>query len=568
MHNKKLCEIIRKITSRRFLIFTGLIFYPGTLVFCYVITRFLGKPLTLAGHALVWLSALGFCSIFLVKNTFDYIYYKKRCFNSLREWYTEERYSTARRRAMYPPIRKELLFKEITGICLGKTGWGPFKRYVCIDLYNKHLANHLAIVGNSSAGKSSGPVLSTLIGNFMNCDDNTPPPITFIVIDPKPELAQLSSEKGCKWVKVLNPKDRTTYGWDLYFDITPESDIDRVTDRIETIINVVVLDTNSDNAFFMDSARNVAVGCLIYEFIVHGLNFIKSIRLMLSRDLDLYIKKIKEDPQCPKKCLMLLAEFGNETDQSNATQDIKKSLKQQMAVFTRTDTEWFLDTDVNKKKCSPSNLNNGQSLFLSIPRADLTTFGVLFRIIINQVSDYLSRRKDDDPEDKPVAIVVDEFTNIGGPIPNLSENLGFIRSKKVFYITIFQQYSALQKVYGREDARTILNMGHQLALSCEDNDLGKVFSDKAGEFTDTRKTYKKNGGLFSLVFGEDSLSETKEKRLRVMNDLSSLIPRYESIAFINGSEYIRFSKFRYYEDKKLNQRSQECALSHQSKKER
>ena len=562
--------ITNKADTKKFLIFTGLIFYPIALVLCYLVvntfknTFHSGYGLTGHGHLVVWLFAILLCGVVGAVNVRDYFFYKKRCFGSLRQWHHEERYSAARRKQMYPPIRNELVSSEIKGLCLGKTGLGPLKKYICLDLYKKEIANHLVIIGNSSAGKSSGPILTSLIANFMNCDENTPPPVTYLVVDAKPELCRLSSSGG-KWTRILNPKAKrgTSYGWNLYYDINFDSPMDVITDRINSVVDVIVHDDNPNNVFFQDSARNLLTGCLIYEFVVHHNNFIKSIHNILSTDLDEYVKKVKTDKKCPKNALMLLAEFGNENDKSNATEDIKKSLKQQTAVFTRSDTEWFLDTECNKLMCCPWDLDDSISMFLSIKRADLKTFGVLFRLIISQCSDHLSRRDEDDPSTKPVVILIDEFTNLGGTVPRFAEDLGFIRSKKVTYVTIFQQYSQLQKLYGKEEARTILNMGHQLILSCEDTELGKIFSDKGGEFKDTKTSYKRTGGILSTTVGEETVSETKEKRIRVMDDLTSLFPRFESIAFINGSEYIRFSKCRYYLEPELHKRSADCQRFHE-----
>ncbi len=560
--------VTNKNELSKWFIFTGLFAYPLFVALMYGLvnlkTQYSEESLTLYGHLLVWLIAL-ILNIGIVGglNARNYMLYKKRCFANLREWWYEEPYSFNRRKAMYPPIPLKLLKSVVTGICIGRIGLGPFKRYLCLDLNDKSIANHIVIIGNSAAGKSSGPILTSLIANFMDCDDTTPPPVTYLVVDPKPELCELSSTGG-KWTRILNPKAErgTCSGWDLYFDLDQDSTMDEITDRINSIVEVVVQDNNADNAFFQDSARNLLSGCLIYEYVVKGNNFIKSIRNILSSDIDSYVQKVKADKKTPRKAIMLLAEFGKEDDKSNATEDIKKSLKQQTAVFTRDDTEWFLDTDINQDVCNPYFLDQNISIFLSIQRADLETYGVLFRLIISQCSDYLSRRPESD-KNNPVVILVDEFTNLGGKLPRFCENLGFIRSKKVTYITIFQQYSQLQKLYGKEEARTILNMGHQLILSCEDTELGKIFSDKAGEFKDYKTSYKQHGLILKTPLEEETVTETKEKRIRVMNDLTSLNDRFEAIAFINGNKYMRFSKCRYYLEPKLKARSDECIKFHE-----
>lgn len=326
-------------------------------------------------------------------------------------------------------------------------------------------------------------------------------------------------------------------------------------------MEVIIEDSGRENAFFTESARNLLEGCLIYEYVVNGKSFIQSMQTLLKSDLTTYVGQIKEDLDCPKKVLMLLAEFGREGDTSNATEDIKKTLKQQTAVFTRSDTEWFLDPTVNPRMCHPALLDEHVSLFLSIQRADLKRYGVLFRLIITQCSTYLSRREDDDSTKPPVIIIVDEFTNLGGRIPDYTENLGFIRAKKVFFTTIFQQYSQVEALYGKEEARTILNMGHQLILSCEDPELGKIFSEKAGSFLERKYSVRKQG-LFGVTGNDSTVSMEHAKRVRVMDDLVSLYPRFESIAFINGSEYIRFKKCRYYLEKGLRERAETCEAFH------
>ena len=60
----------------------------------------------------------------------------------------------------------------------------------------------------------------------------------------------------------------------------------------------------------------------------------------------------------------------------------------------------------------------------------------------------------------------------------------------------------------------------------------------------------------------DSITTTKEKRIRVMDDLASLVPRFEAIAFIQGSTYYRFSKCRYYLEPELKKRAEECKEYH------
>jgi len=551
-------------------IFTGAIFAPVCLVVSYVLFMVAGKwsneynTLSAYGHFVVWLIASGMVGIIFLCNVIQYIFFGKRCFGSLREYFFEERYSRERKKAMFPFIKRDLLFNEPTGLVLGCVGWGRFKKYVCINPKDKQIANHLSIIGTSSAGKSSGPILTSLIPNFMKDDEI--PALTYLVVDCKPELAKLSI-KNSQYTKIINPRDRSEWGWDLYWAIDENSTEDEIYDVIKSIVEVLIPEVNEQNAFFVNNARNIMCGVLMFEFVMFKRGFIESIRILLQEDLTEYIKRIKHMVNERSRIYMLLAEFGNTSDKSNALNDIRKTVKEHCDVFIKDDVNWFLDDKVNHRRCSPLDLEIGTSLFLSIPREDLKRYGVLFRLIIAQCMESLSRRKEDDPNLRPVVLILDELVNLGSKIPNYCSNLGFIRSKKVTCVSVFQQYSQLQALYGKEEARTILNIGHILVLSTEDTELGKIFSDKAGEFLEKKIEYKKKGTLLKSRLDTDSVSTTKERRIRVMDDLTSLVPRFEAIAFIQGSTYYRFLKCRYYLEPELKKRAEECREYHRILKE-
>lgn len=564
---KKINSLTKQI-SKQFLIMSGLVFFPVILIFLYILVNeyVLGEyeSLTFTGHLGLWSITLIISGCIGIKNLYDYLYKGKRNFSSIKDYFREEKYSPERAKGMYPEIPEKLLFQKPVGIVLGKIGFSFLKRYVCINPHDKQIANHVAICGNSAAGKSSGPILTSIIPNFMQENQDVAPSVTYLVVDTKPEIAELSTSSE-QWSRILNPKDRNSYGWDLYWNLSSESTEDDIYEVMKSCADVLISDTNEQNAFFVHNARNILCAVLMFEFIRNKRNFIESIRELLRANLTEYIKLIKSVTNDRHRIYMLLAEFGKE-DKSNALQDILKTIKEGLEVFTREDVAWFLDTRINPKICSPWDLENGVSLFLSIKRADLKQYNVLFRLIISQSIEHLSRRDDDDPNARPVVFVLDEFPNLGARIPNYCENLGFIRSKKVTFITIFQQYSQIEALYGKEQAKTILNMGHQLVLSCEDTELGKIFSDKAGRFWQEKTDHKRTGTFIKRRIDGEHVSMVEERRIRVMDDLASLGPRFESIAFINGAEYYRFDKCRYYLEPKLRERAEECKRINQAKR--
>lgn len=549
----KVLTMLRK--NRPLFIKMGIYFFPILLVIGYFLTNNYVlqdyESLTFLGHLALWgmtgISCIGIGILNL------YLYYSrgKRCFASLTEYIAEERFSRERARAMYPTLSGNLLFSKPIGVVLGKMGFGILKKYVCIDVFDKSIANHIAIVGSSAAGKSSGPILTSLITNFQN----EKPPIAYLVIDTKPELANLTVTDE-RWGRTLNPGSRQDWGYDLYWMLDKKSTNDEVYSVMRAISEVLIPEANRQNSFFSNNARNLLCACLMFEY-GQERNFIDSIRCLLQQDLLEYITTIKNMVNPHHRIYMLLSEIKAD-DKSNALHDIRKTLKENLEVFMRDDVAWFLDTKFNKKMCTPKDLDKGISLFLSIKREDLKQYNVLFRLIISQTMEHLSRREEGNPQLIPVVMVLDEFVNLGAPIPNYCENLGFIRSKRVTFVTIFQQYSQLQELYGKEQARTILNMGHLLVLSTEDTELGKILSDKAGEFWEEKVDHRRIGTFIKTKEDAEHVVQSRERRIRVMDDLASLGPRFESIAFINGGEYYRFDKCRYYLEKELREYAEKC----------
>lgn len=87
------------------LIFTRAIFAPVCLGLVYGLFMIVGKwdneynTLTAHGHFMVWLVSFGIVGIIFLFNIIQYIFFGKRCFGSLREYFFEEKYSRERKKA-------------------------------------------------------------------------------------------------------------------------------------------------------------------------------------------------------------------------------------------------------------------------------------------------------------------------------------------------------------------------------------------------------------------------------------------------------------------------------------
>ena len=131
------------------------------------------------------------------------------------------------------------------------------------------------------------------------------------------------------------------------------------------------------------------------------------------------------------------------------------------------------------------------ALFLQIPQGDTTynwivsmLYTVLFDKVYKAGSTRMKNINIDDPElAYPVRFLIDECANIG-KIPNLQERLATCRKYRLSVVPIFQSYSQITKVYGKEDANAIMgNCDTTLFLGGADPDTLKIVKGHIGKET-------------------------------------------------------------------------------------
>lgn len=163
--------------------------------------------------------------------------------------------SAQKRVAMYPKVPLELLSKEPEGIILGKYK----ERYVRIPLKDIY---HYCILGGSGSGKTSTVLLDTLLANFATGRND----LQTFCIDIKGEINQKSTFAYDENVLVVNPSDRTTVGWDAYYRLHHDPDDNLIVEAIEEISQALIISTNPKDSFFVENARTMFTGLLVYYF--------------------------------------------------------------------------------------------------------------------------------------------------------------------------------------------------------------------------------------------------------------------------------------------------------------
>lgn len=493
------------------------------------------------GHLIkIAVGGLALPAVLTVSNMFDYLVKGKTDFEpslSAKNKATEA--SESKKRAMYPKIPAELLSAKPEGLIVGRAG----KDYVRIPIDRRNIMNSV-IIGSPGSGKSAGPFLTTLIANFMQ----EKPPLTVFALDIKPELAKKSLKKGeLVNVKIVDFSDRDSCGWDVYSALSGQSSDDEKMRVFNGIVTSLIVSSNPKDSFFVNNARNVTKGLLLYHY-NRGEGFINSITAITANDIMAQIKEVLADgTHCPKNGMVyaLLKKYADKD--SEAFQDIELTINEHLNIFLNNEVQYHLRD--NRQKASPQDLNNGTSVFVCLPLFLLDEFNDLLRLITYQVCSAMESRGED--WQSPVLMLLDELARLG-KIDCLKSLLSLGRSAGISVNMAFQDMSQLESVYSKADARTIFNLSEiTMILSCKDTETTKMLADIVGEYRE-EKVSRNRTALLHEGDGKQHVSEEYRKILDT-SDFQDLRKKQESVLIVEG-KYYRIKQLRYYQDKALNKR--------------
>lgn len=434
--------------------------------------------------------------------------------------------SPQKRIAMYPKVPPKLLSKEPEGIILGKYK-NQYVRVPLKDIY------HYCILGGTGVGKSSGVLLNSLLANFAGGKNG----FTSFSIDIKGELHEVSSPMFNPDVIVVDPENRDSCGWDVYYRLHNHPSNDLILAAIEEISEGLIVSTNSKDFFFVENAKTALTGLLVYYY-MRGESFIDSVNRILESDTASLITEIIKDSEPSDLWYKYLAKFNGKTAES--VQDIFTEMCTSLSVFSK-DSVRFCFRD-NYQKASPYSLLEGKSVFLSIKEDMLETYKAIMRLCTVQVFKELERRPKE--QKKPILLIIDEFARIG-EIKGVFNALYTLRSRNVMVLLAFQSLAQAEQIYGDDGARILMdNCRVKVILECNDPKTQKAISDWCGTYRDKKETL--NGGK-----NRHKSYTYEDKPIVDANDLIKLAGKGEEILVLGGIGYLRTIKCPYFRDEKL-----------------
>ena len=459
--------------------------------------------------------------------------------------------SEKRKKAQNPQIPRELLSDKPEGIILGK-----FKNKYVRFLIKTGVIMHILILGSVGTGKSTlliASLISYLYSDFMLTKNKKrkyiKPNVAMFVLDIKPELYNAVSNMKCPYVRAINPEDRDSWGWNVYYALNKNSTEDQIVEQLDIISLALISEQkgSKNGSFFADTARNVFVGIMLYAY-KKGMSFMESLDYLMDDSLDdvlnEIIEKIDGKPNYKRVRSLLKPYIGKGNNE--ALQNVEMTIRQGLKPFLSEKVRWLLND--NPKKCSPLDLEKRISLFLCLKDSQMASYDVLMRLIIMQLVKHGTNRK---PDSHALIYVIDEAPRLGGTVlKEITNFMALSRGFNVACVLLAQSINQFYKEMSPEETETLMEICRIIGvLSCKSKKQADLLAGWAGTYLEKKTSYshksQKDINNFNVSYDE--------KPILNASDMMHLMDKKEILLFVDGDFYkANAEQARYYKIPEFN----------------
>lgn len=400
--------------------------------------------------------------------------------------------------------------KESSYFFLGKK---QYRDGACYIGKSQDVDGHILVLGGAGTGKSSCIAIPTLL--------TWRGPI--FAIDIKGELTrgwkcyQQNAERSYKVFEFSCAADSCRY--DPFYFLRESDPNDLVQNAREIAQAIIPIQADMREPFWSQAAQNVLTAVILYVCgkeaqvvdpdtgektgeVLRG-TFNDAMELIQSKPIWELIDEIGKSKN--EAAIMHINQFREimEPEDNKMLTGIAAELSNRIMIFAtdnRIKTAFTPDTEVDLLRWE--DLEN-TSVFMRIPEDKLGQWDGAIALMLIQLIRTLERRPDRyspeaiDRSLQPVLLLLDEFPRLG-KMDVIQNAVSTLRSKGVTICLIMQSLAQLDKTYGREIRRIILdNCQYKAILGVTDPDSQKTISDMIGSI------FVKNGS----VSHTDSISD-------------------------------------------------------------
>ena len=371
---------------------------------------------------------------------------------------------------------------------------------------------NILVAGGNGSGKSIGiikPTLATWTGAIC-------------VTDIKGELSRHYRKLYANGIAkrpyiIFNPFENAI-AYDPFAWLRQDKAENLVSNIWEIVSAIIPNIPNDHQPFWVETDQAILAAALHYYFKL-GLNFSDTLIAIVSTNTTELLQKIIQSHDLISQ--MFLGQTANMNPETVANFD--RGLRNKLMLFAtdpyinnafRVDqdgTDYFTWQDLNK-----------YNIFLQIPEEKLEQWSGAINLMYTQLIRYLERRPDkyslEGLDNIPTLLMMDEFARFG-KLPLMTDAISTLRSRNVNICIVIQSLAQLDKIYGENDRRIILdNCQFQAILRANDAETQQYFSSLIG----TQKGIQTS-------FGEawdDDLNNVHYSR-QISETLENIIPPHE-----------------------------------------
>ncbi len=384
---------------------------------------------------------------------------------------------------------------ELAAITNKSEGLLPFGSK--IKLPRKYESEHIFIAGKSRVGKSV-----QIKQHIMKIREKI---LRACIYDFKGEYVELFFNAAKDFI--LNPLDKRGVAWNIFNEIKSKADLNALVDSW-------IPEATGDEKFWSKAARDVLRGVIAALYVQNKRTHTELWKALSSPipDIAALLKTVDAgaagysyiQDESGKQAAGVIAVLMSYVSWLEFAQNENSDQNQpEFSTFTFLQSRGFVF--LTGRPEVEATLRPYTSLFIDL----------LGRRMLSMPDNELS-------DEQKTFFVLDEFGNMQ-KLPTIKRILTAAGSKGGTVIIGIQDFAALVKIYGREDAETMYNScGTNLILNVTDPNTAKVFSNRFGtyEYEYSQKNYKMSSADASD--GTTVSKQEKEKSLILASEIQSL----------------------------------------------